>query len=91
MTKKELVEMLEDVPDSAEVEVALQPHYPMMGRIRNVCLKLDAKQNPVGAVIACSDHESYTSSVWWSEYDVTVDEDGEPIDDDDGEEVKEVK
>lgn len=79
MTKADLIEALESLPDDAQIEVALQPRYPMMGRIRNVCLKRNADGEAVGAVIACSDHESYTTSVWWSEYDVTVDSDGEPV------------
>lgn len=83
MTKKELVEMLEDVPDNAEVGIALQPHYPMMGRIRNVCLKVDTECNPVGAVIAVSENEGYTTGDWWREYDVMVDDNGDPIEDDD--------
>lgn len=79
MTKKELVEMLENVPDDADISVALQPSYPMLGHIRNVCIKRDENGSAIGAVFACSGNESYTSDVWWNEDAITVDDNGEPI------------
>lgn len=82
MTKAELLEMLEELPDNAEITLALQPNYPMTGSIRNICIKRRDGE-AVGAVIACSGHEAYGSSIYWNEYDIEVDEKGNPIDDED--------
>ena len=83
MTKAEFFEMLEELPDNAEITLALQPRYPMSGSIRNICLKV-RNGDPIGAVIACSDNEDYgCTRRYWEESEVDVDEDGELIDDED--------
>lgn len=81
MTKRELCEALEDVPDNAEVRIAVQQSWPFLNKLQNVCIKLNDNGEPIGAVIAAGDNEEYTSKVWWSEYDVMVDENGDPIED----------
>lgn len=80
MTKAELFEKLEELPDNAEITLALQPNYPMIGSILNICFKVH-NGDPVGAVIACSGHEAYGSSIYWENTEADVDEDGELIDD----------
>lgn len=83
MTKGELIELLEDLPDSAEVQIAVQPNYPFLNTLQCVALKVDAETaEPVGAVLAASDNEEYTTKDWWKGGEVSVDEDGEPIGED---------
>lgn len=81
MTKGELIEAMCDLDNDAEVRIAVQPNYPFLNALRNVCIMRNEVGEAVGAVIAAGYNEEYTSGIWWNEYDVTVDADGEPIED----------
>lgn len=80
MTKGELIELLDCLPDNAEVQVAVQPNYPFLNSLQCVTVKVDAETaEPVGAVLAASDNEEYTTKDWWEGGEVAVDANGEPI------------
>lgn len=66
MTVAQLIEALEDVEPSTEVKLALQPNYPMIGSIRNICIEKDGDWNDKTLWIACSDNEDYgcPRTVW---------------------------
>jgi len=66
MTVGELIDMLCEVPQNVEVKLALQPTYPMVGHIKNVCVQRDADGNETKVWIACSDNEDYgcPEDVW---------------------------
>lgn len=66
MTVRELIDSLEDIDGDVEVKLALQPHYPMEGSIRNICIEKDADGGNVALWIACSDNEGYgvPRNVW---------------------------
>ena len=61
MTVGELREILEteDIDDDVEIKLALQPSYPMVGHIRNLCLGRDAEGLVKTLWIAASDNDDY--------------------------------
>lgn len=59
MTVGSLREMLEDIDDNVEVKIALQPSYPMRGRVRNVCLERNEDYAVKALWIAASDNIDY--------------------------------
>lgn len=89
MTKNELMEMLEGLPDDAEITVAVQRSWPFENQILNLCRKVNGDGDPVGLVIAAGDNFNYTTSDWWDSGEVEVDEDGDPVKDEDDEEEDE--
>lgn len=73
MTVKELIETLEDFDENLEVRLALQPHYPMCGSIRNICHDQSHGENRL--LIACSDNEDYgCPSAAWDETEIYDDD-----------------
>lgn len=66
MTVAELIEALEDVEPSTEVKLALQPSYPMIGSILNICIERTKDDEDKTLWIACSDNEDYgcPRAVW---------------------------
>lgn len=81
ITKGELMDALEELPDDANVQIAVQRTYPFLNCVRNLCVKRDERGDAVGLVLAAGDNQEYTSAVWWENSDVTVDAAGEIIED----------
>lgn len=80
MTVGELREILEteDIDDDVEVQIALQPDYPMRGRIRNVCLERNKDCDVKALWIAASGNIDYdVPEGVWSEFDIYSDDDEE--------------
>ena len=59
MTVGELKEYLEDIDDDMPIKLALQPHYPMVGSLLNVCRELDDEGECKKVWFACSDNQDY--------------------------------
>jgi len=66
MTVGELIEALSEVPDDTPVKLGLQPRYPMVGRIMNICEQRNDDGDTTAVWIACSDNEDYgcPEGVW---------------------------
>lgn len=63
MTVRDLFEKLESMMDremgDVEIKLALQPTYPMIGSIRNVCVEHGDDDEPEAVWFACSDNTDY--------------------------------
>ena len=64
-TVGELKEFLEDLDDDIEIKIGLQPRYPMVGSLQNVCVQTE-NYEPKVLWLACSDNENYgcPRSIW---------------------------
>ena len=77
MTVAELIERLEGVDPSTEIKLALQPSYPMIGSVRNICIEHDDDTDKC-VWIACSGNEDYgCPSEAWTDDEIYVDNDDE--------------
>ena len=72
MTVGDLISRLEDFDEDTPIKLALQPNYPMLGSIINVCTWENKSKSKTGEVclIACSGNESYgcPTNAWDSDY-----------------------
>ena len=76
MTVGELKEYLDDIDDDTPIKLALQPNYPMIGSLLNVCRQNNAEGDCENVWFACSGnqdygcpHEVWEDSEMWSEDD----------------------
>lgn len=78
MTVGQLKEHLEQFDDDTPIRLALQPNYPMLGSIQNICNWINSERSKTGEVclIACSDNEDYDCprNAWDDDY---IEEDNE--------------
>ena len=77
MTVGELIEQLSEFDDDTPIRLALQPNYPMLGSIENVCNWINHNRSETGEVclIACSDNEDYgCPRNAWSQKEINEDE-----------------
>jgi len=61
MTVGQLKDHLDQFDNDTPIRLALQPNYPMLGSIQNVCNWVNSERSETGEVclIACSGNEGY--------------------------------
>lgn len=75
MTVGELKEALECLDDDVQINVALQPTYPMKGSLLNVCIEHKNDDEEQVCWLAVSDNQDYgVPRVVWEESDIYEDE-----------------
>lgn len=80
MTVGDLMDQLEDLDPNTEIKLGLQPRYPMIGRIRNLCVERDAHGDEIRLWIACSDNENYgCPREIWEDSEIFPDNDDDDI------------
>ena len=78
MTVGELKDYLEYIDDDTPIKLAMQPNYPMVGSLLNVCHEMDKDDNCVKVWFACSGHQDYgCPREAWEESEIYPDEDDE--------------
>lgn len=78
MTVGQLKTQLDQFDDETPIRLALQPNYPMLGSIQNVCNWINSDKSKTGEVclIACSDNEDYgCPREAWNEREIEDEED----------------
>ena len=79
MTFGELKELVEDMEsegakNDTPIKLALQPNYPMIGSINNICLERDNNGGIRKVWIACSGNQEYGCPMVWGESDIYPEE-----------------
>ena len=58
-TVQDLLDALEDLDPSTPIKLAMQPSYPMVGSLLNVCVERGEDDSAETVWLACSGHEDY--------------------------------
>lgn len=58
-TVQDLIDALEGLDPNAPIRLAMQPNYPMIGSLRNVCIEHGEDDSVKTVWLACSGHEDY--------------------------------